>query len=141
MFQIVGRDRHAALPQQIFIVCDRTVNDVAQTDLTDEVVFFCMLTPGIVKRLFRVLIDVLQFCQDVSGKGGAVVFTEQLHRRDRRLYFMDPLFDVFFVLFPLALDPAYFFEHGSLCHLQDLMEDLPDDKNEQDGLGGIPVCG
>ena len=97
---------------------------IRQVHFPDGVVLLCVLAAGVVEGLLRTAVDVLQLRQHLPGKGGTVVFTQQLQRGDGRLDLMDPLLDISPIFAPLPLHLANPLQHGLLGHLQELIKYL-----------------
>ena len=100
------------------------MHHIRKVHFPDRVVLLRMLATSVVERLFRVAVDVLQFCQDISGKRGTVVFTQQLQSSDGSLDLVDPLLDISMIFAPVPLHLADSLQHRFLGHLQELIKCL-----------------
>ena len=112
------------LHEQVFVVRDSLMDDVAESDLTDYKVFLRVFAAGVVERLFRVAVGFFKLRQQFLREGGAVVFAQQAHGGDGRLDLVDPLFDIFPVGRPLTFDAGDLFQHGLFGKPKDLPVDL-----------------
>ena len=110
--------------QQVLVAGYGGVDHFRQVDLSDKVVLFGVLAPGIIEGLFGVAGDTFQLGQKLPGPFAAVVFAQQLARRDGGLDLMDPLLDVLFVFHPFPLDCTDLFQHRLFGHPHQLAIDF-----------------
>ena len=110
--------------QEILVVRNRLVDDLAQGDFVYGIIFFRMLAAGIVERLAGKAVGPFELRKKLPSKGRAVVFTQELHGGYGRFDLMNPLLNVFFILCALPVYDADFLQHGFFRKLKKAVIDL-----------------